>query len=242
MLDHELNKTTKTLNSELIKLQGIDKIYKQGEVKVQALNAVSLTIKKGEFTVIAGPSGSGKTTLLNIMGGLDIATRGEASLCGVPIKKMSQTKLSNFRKDNIGFIFQSFNLIPPLTAEENIEYIMVLQKVSKKERKKRVKEILKDIGLEDMEKRKPFQLSGGQQQRVAIARAMVARPSIILADEPTANVDSHTAVELIDLMHKLNIEKKMTFLFSTHDNMIIQRATRVIYVRDGKIFKEENRK
>ena len=226
---------------ELIKLEMVEKVYTQGEISVFALKDISLTITKGEFTVIAGPSGSGKTTLLNIIGGLDIATGGTVSLCDVPIKKMSQTELSRFRRDYIGFIFQSFNLIPPLTVEENIEYVMLLKKVPKIERKKRVKEILKEVGLEGMEKRKPSQLSGGQQQRVAIARAMVAEPSIILADEPTANVDSRTAIDLIDLMHKLNKEKKMTFLFSTHDNMIIQRADRVIRLRDGELTNEEKK-
>ena len=226
---------------KLIKLEKVSKVYTQGETKVFALNEISLSITKGEFSVVAGPSGSGKTTLLNVIGGLDIPTSGSVSLYGVPIRKMKQKELSIFRRENIGFIFQSYNLIPPLTVEENVEYVMILKKVSKKERRERVKQILIDVGLEGMEKRKPSQLSGGQQQRVAIARAMVAKPSIILADEPTANVDSHTAIDLIDLMHRLNKEHEMTFLFSTHDNMIIERADRVIRMRDGKIEKEEKK-
>ena len=226
---------------DVIKLEEVSKIYTQGDLDVFALSDISLSINEGDFSVIAGPSGSGKTTLLNIIGGLDNVSSGKVSLDNIPIDKMSQTELSHFRRDHIGYIFQSYNLIPPLTVEENIEYVMMLQKIDKKERKKRVIEILKDVGLEGMEKRKPSQLSGGQQQRVAIARAMVAHPRIILADEPTANVDSHTAVELIDLMHRLNKERKMTFLFSTHDHMIINRADRVIYIRDGKLTNEERK-
>lgn len=229
------------MNVPIISIENVSKTYKQGEIEVRALNDISLSIQKGEFTVIAGPSGSGKTTLLNLIGGLDFPTKGIIQLEGVPLIKMSSSKIAAFRRDHIGFVFQAYNLIPVLSAEENVEYVMMLQKIPKHIRKERVSQILKEVGLEGMENRKPFQMSGGQQQRVAVARAMVAHPKIILADEPTANVDSHTGIELINLMLRLNQEKGMTFLFSTHDQMIMEKAHRVIHLRDGKIFEEINK-
>ena len=226
----------------LIELHDIEKVYHDGGIPVHAIHTISLGIAEGEFSAIVGPSGSGKTTLLNMIGGLDIPSRGTVALAGTSIADMSSRQLAEFRRDNIGFIFQTFNLIPVLTVAENIEYVMVLQNVPIKERRERVASILYDVGLEGMEDRRPNQLSGGQQQRVAIARAMVARPQIILADETTANIDSHTGVELVDLMHRLNREQGMTFLFSTHDRMIMERAQRVIKLRDGKIVEEEDRR
>jgi putative ABC transport system ATP-binding protein len=191
--------------------------------------------------VIAGPSGSGKTTLLNIMSGLDIPSDGKVMLSGKFISEMKGNELSDFRRDHIGFIFQSYNLIPVLSARENIEYIMLLQGVAEKERLSRVSEILEDVGLEGMADRKPGQLSGGQQQRVAIARAMVSSPDIILADEPTANLDSSTGSALLDIMRALNEKRGMTFVFSTHDSMIMERAKRLILLKDGSISKDEIR-
>lgn len=219
----------------IINAKDITKIYKSGEVEVHALRGVSFKVEKGEFTTVAGPSGSGKSTLLNIISGLDIPTSGEASLGGKLISSMSGAELSKFRRDHVGFIFQSYNLIPVLTVEENIEYVMLLQGVDKIERKKRIKTILEEVGLEGSEQRLPSQLSGGQQQRVAVARAIVSKPDIILADEPTANLDSVTGSALLDMMRELNEEHGMTFLFSTHDKMIMERAKRLVRLKDGKV-------
>ncbi|UCE79725.1 MAG: ABC transporter ATP-binding protein [Nitrospiraceae bacterium] len=229
------------MSEELIKADEVSKIYRTGDIEVQALHALSLVIGKGEFTAIAGPSGSGKTTLLNIMSGLDIPTTGRAFLSGRQISGMRGSELSDFRRDHIGFIFQSYNLIPVLTVKENIEYIMLLQGVSDKERSSRVAAILKDVELEGMESRIPNQLSGGQQQRVAVARAMVTEPDIILADEPTANLDSSTGAALLDMMRELNERKNMTFLFSTHDTMIMERAKRLVMLKDGQVARDETR-
>lgn len=220
---------------EVIRLENVYKIYRVGDVEVTALRGLNLTIRQGEFTAIAGPSGSGKTTLLNLMSGLDTPSSGRVILSGRPISEMSGGELSDFRRDHIGFIFQSYNLIPVLTVEENIEYVMLLQGVSKEERRQRVRAILKEVGLEGMEKRLPSHLSGGQQQRVAIARAMVSQPDIILADEPTANLDSATGAALLDMMRRLNEKTGMTFLFSTHDRMIMDKARRLIVLKDGEI-------
>ena len=228
-------------NKEVITVENVSRNYHNGEVKVEALKSLSLTIKRGEFTAIAGPSGSGKTTLLNIMSGLDIPSSGRVMLAGNYISEMSGGELSDFRRDHIGFIFQSYNLIPVLTVKENIEYIMLLQGVHVDDRRNRVAAILKKVGLEGMEKRRPAQLSGGQQQRVAVARAMVSQPDIILADEPTANLDSHTGAALLDMMRELNEKNGMTFLFSTHDNMIMERAKRLVILKDGRIDKNEER-
>ncbi len=226
---------------DVIITEDLVKTYHTGEVDVHALNSVNLNIKHGEFTAIAGPSGSGKTTLLNLISGLDKPTSGRAFLAGKPVSDMSGSELSDFRRDHIGFIFQSYNLIPVLTVSENIEYVMLLQGVSSEERRKRVAEILKLVGLEGMEKRRPTQLSGGQQQRVAIARAMVSQPSIILADEPTANIDSETGSALLDMMRKLNEDRGMTFVFSSHEKMIMEKSKRLIILKDGRIDSDETR-
>ncbi len=225
----------------LIKVSNIVKIYKHDSIEVRALNNVSFDIEKGEFLAIVGPSGSGKTTLLNIISGIDKPTSGSVYINGIDISTMSDKDLTRFRRDHIGFVFQAYNLIPVLTVKENIEYIMVLQGKDKKFRHERVKKVLKDVGLEGYENRYPHQLSGGQQQRVAIARAISTMPDIILADEPTANLDSKTGVKLIEMMEKLNREYEMTFLFSTHDKMIMEKARRVITLRDGEI-REDRRK
>lgn len=229
------------MTDTIIKVENVSKTYGMNNVEVHALKSLHLSIEKGEFTVIAGPSGSGKTTLLNIMSGLDVPSDGKVMLSGKFISEMKGNELSDFRRDHIGFIFQSYNLIPVLSARENIEYIMLLQGVAEKERHSRVSEILEDVGLEGMEERKPGQLSGGQQQRVAIARAMVSNPDIILADEPTANLDSHTGAALLDIMRTLNEKRGMTFVFSTHDAMIMERAKRLVLLKDGSISKDERR-
>ena len=209
------------------------------ETMVKAVDRVSIEIERGEFTAIVGPSGSGKTTLLHLLGGLDNPTSGSVELSGTNIADMSCATLSDFRRDHIGFIFQSYNLIPVFSAEENIEYIMLLQGVDASERKRRVADMLQQVGLEGLGNRRPNKLSGGQQQRVAIARAMVSRPQIILADEPTANLDSKNGIALLDLMKELNQQSKMTFVFSTHDEKIMSRASRLIHMHDGEIELDE---
>ena len=226
---------------EILKIQNVSKIYSTDGIEVRALRSLSLSIEAGEFTAIAGPSGSGKTTLLNIISGLDTPTSGQALLAGRPISTMKGSELSDFRRDHIGFIFQAYNLIPVLTVKENIEYIMLLQGIEENERRSRVASILKQVGLDGMENRQPKQLSGGQQQRVAVARAMVSNPSIILADEPTANLDSNTGASLLDIMRDLNKNMGMTFVFSTHDTMIMERARRLVLLRDGEVVNDERR-
>jgi putative ABC transport system ATP-binding protein len=225
----------------LILAKGVEKIFSENGVPVPALRGVDLAVEAGEFTALVGPSGSGKTTLLNVLSGLDRPTSGDVHLDGRSIAAMSPGELSDFRRDHIGFIFQAYNLIPVLTAEENIEYIMYLQKVPHGERHRRVLEILDLVGMKGLEKRIPPKLSGGQQQRVAIARAMVSRPLLILADEPTANLDSKTGSDLLDIMHNLNHGLGMTFVFSTHDKMIMNKAHRVITLKDGKVAGDEVR-
>ncbi len=227
--------------TEVIIAEHVTKVYDADGIPVNALNGVDLTINSGEFTAIVGPSGSGKTTFLNIISGLDVPTEGKVSLAGKVISEMSGNELSDYRRDNIGFIFQAYNLIPVLTVEENVEYIMLLAGVPKAERHKRVIDMLEAVGLEGVEDRLPTQLSGGQQQRVAIARAMVSEPTIILADEPTANLDSKTGTDLLEMMRKLNTETGMTFLFSTHDPLVMESAKRLITLRDGKVDSDEIR-
>ena len=207
----------------------------------EALKGISFDIYRNEFLGIIGPAQSGKTTLLHLLGGLDNPTSGSVELSGTNIADMSGATLSDFRRDHIGFIFQSYNLIPVFSAEENIEYIMLLQGVDASERKRRVADMLQQIGLEGLGNRRPNKLSGGQQQRVAIARAMVSRPQIILADEPTANLDSKNGIALLDLMKELNQQSKMTFVFSTHDEKIMSRASRLIHMHDGEIELDELR-
>ena len=221
--------------ASIVTLKSVSKDFGQGDVIVHALRGVDLTIESGDFTVMAGPSGSGKTTLLNIIGGLDRPTAGEVDIEGRPLDSFSLAALSRLRRDRIGFIFQSYNLIPVFTAMENAEYVLMLQGVSMTERRSRVQAILREVGLEGMENRFPRELSGGQQQRVAIARAIAAEPALVLADEPTANVDSKTAAGLLDLMSRLNEELGATFLFSTHDRAVMKRAKQLIWLRDGQV-------
>ncbi len=211
------------------------------ETMVKAVDRISIEIARGEFTAIVGPSGSGKTTLLHLLGGLDNPTSGSVELSGTNIAAMSGAVLSDFRRDHIGFIFQSYNLIPVFSAEENIEYIMLLQGVEASERKRRVTDMLQQVGLEGLGDRRPNKLSGGQQQRVAVARAMVSHPEIILADEPTANLDSKTGIALLDLMKELNENHNMTFVFSTHDEKIMNRASRLIHLHDGEVDLDERK-
>ncbi|UCD63111.1 MAG: ABC transporter ATP-binding protein [Candidatus Zixiibacteriota bacterium] len=225
----------KVNSDELIVTRGVRKVYQDNGVPVEAVRGIDLTIKRGEFTAVVGPSGSGKTTFLNVISGLDMPSDGEVWLAGKKLSAMSGKELSDFRRDHIGFIFQAYNLIPVLTVEENIEYIMLLQGVPAGERHERVARILADIGLEGFAGRLPTKLSGGQQQRVAVARAMVSRPSLILADEPTANLDSATGAELLDMMRHLNEKSGITFLFSTHDRQIMERARRLVTLKDGRI-------
>ncbi len=227
--------------SHVIETKKLCRSFGKEETLVKALSDVNLIIEEGEFTAIIGPSGSGKSTLLQLVGGLDEPTSGDIFLDSKKISQMSGTELSDFRRDHIGFIFQAYNLIPVLSAEENIEYIMLLQNVPAQERSKRVKEILQAVGLQGKENRRPAQLSGGQQQRVAVARAMVSQPRLILADEPTANLDSHTGAALLDMMKQLNEKENMTFVFSTHDPMVMERANRIIKLHDGCIVGDERR-
>ena len=227
--------------TNLIETRALCRTFGSEETKVTALDHVSINIEEGEFTAIIGPSGSGKTTLLHLIGGLDEPNGGSVTLSGSNIANMSGNQLSDFRRDHIGFIFQAYNLIPVLSAEENIEYIMLLQGVGAAERKKRVKEMLAMVELEGLGERRPSHLSGGQQQRVAVARAMASNPDIILADEPTANLDSKTGISLLEVMRDLNQQRNMTFIFSTHDEKIMERATRLIYLRDGKVERDERK-
>ncbi len=225
----------------VIRVENLGKQYGEGDTLVKALDDVSLTIKTGEFTAIVGPSGSGKSTLLHLIGGLDKPKKGAVYLTGQNIYEMSESNLSDFRRDHIGFIFQSYNLIPVLSAEENIEYIMLLQGLSASERRSRVSSIMEDLDLSNKLDRRPYQLSGGQQQRVAVARAMVSKPNLILADEPTANLDSKNGTQLLDLMKGLNEKEGMTFVFSTHDPMIMEQATRIITLKDGSIVDDKTK-
>lgn len=212
--------------SKVIETSHLCRYFGEGELLVKALDDVSIDVEEGEFSAIIGPSGSGKSTLLHLIGGLDKPTHGEVILAGTNIESMTRSALSNFRRDHIGFVFQAYNLIPVLSTIENIEYVMLMQGVPSSERRKRVFEMLDILGLDGLGGRRPAQLSGGQQQRVAVARAMVSRPNIILADEPTANLDSKTGISLLDMMKDLNVRHGMTFIFSTHDQKIMDRARR----------------
>jgi len=225
----------------VIKTSGITKVYDETKIPVKALNGVDLEISEGEFTAIVGPSGSGKSTLLNIIGGLDNPTDGNVEIGGVEIAQLSESAMIDFRLHNIGFVFQSFNLIPVLTARENVEFIMLLQKVPKKMMLERSEQLLKDVGLGERLDSRPNELSGGQQQRVAVARALASKPKFILADEPTANLDSVSTSNLLDLMAKMNREENATFIFSTHDQRVIDKARRVITLEDGKIVSDESK-
>lgn len=225
----------------VIDAHNIVKVYNPENIPVYAVNGVHLHIERGEFIALVGPSGSGKTTLLNIIGGLDRPSTGEVIINGTDITRMKENKLITFRLNNIGFVFQSFNLIPVLTASENVEFILLLQNKSKKERDERVAELMKGVGLSDKLDCRPSELSGGQQQRVAVARALASKPQFVLADEPTANLDSVSAANLLDMMARLNREENMTFIFSTHDQRVIDKARRVITLVDGKIASDEKR-
>ena len=219
----------------IVECIGVNKTYRQGQVMVQALKDISLQINKGEFLAVAGPSGSGKTTLLNLIGGLDLIDSGRIIVEGETFENMSQSQLANLRLHKIGFVFQAYNLIPVLSAVENVEYVMLLQGVPAVERRNKAHAILDEVGLQGKYDRRPAELSGGQQQRVAVARAIVSGPSIVLADEPTANLDSKTGKGLLEIMKKLNAEKHITFIFSTHDKMVMNYAQRLILLRDGRI-------
>jgi len=225
----------------VIKAENITKTYTSTAVPVQALNGVNLEIEEGEFTAIVGPSGSGKSTLLNIMGGLDNPTSGYIEVGGTDISKLKDGQLIDFRLNNIGFVFQSYNLIPVLTAKENVEFIMLLQKRPKKEMEERAAALLAEVGLEERVHNRPSELSGGQQQRVAVARALASNPKFILADEPTANLDSSSAANLLDIMAKMNAEENATFVFSTHDQKVIDTAKRVVVLEDGVIKSDERK-
>ncbi len=222
----------------VIETRNLKRYYQQGDFTVKALNDVSLNFQDGEFTAIIGPSGSGKTTFLNAIGGLDTTTSGEIIINKTNISSLNQNQLIDFRLQNIGFVFQSYNLIPVLTAKENVEFIMLMQEREKNERDKRSSQLLSQVGLENEVERRPSQLSGGQQQRVAVARALASKPQFILADEPTANLDSTSTNNLLDIMLKLNQEEGITFIFSTHDQRVVDRARRVITLEDGKVLSD----
>jgi len=224
----------------VIETKNISKLYNQADLEIRALDNVSVNFKQGEFTAIVGPSGSGKTTFLNSIGGLDSPTKGQVLIDNNDITQLNSNKLIDFRLKNIGFVFQSYNLIPVLTAKENVEFIMLMQGVSNKIRDKRSKELLEAVGLQEHLNRRPNQLSGGQQQRVAVARALASKPKFVLADEPTANLDSSSTSNLLDIMYRLNNDEKMTFIFSTHDQRVIDRAKRIITLEDGKIISDTN--
>ena len=213
----------------------VQKTYQQGQVEVPALRGVNLLIEKGGFVAIAGPSGSGKTTMLNIIGGLDMADSGRIIVDGNSYENMNSSQLAELRLHKVGFVFQAYNLIPVLSALENVEYVMLLQGVPTSERRERARAILDEVGLEGKYDRRPAELSGGQQQRVAVARAIVSNPSIVLADEPTANLDSETGKGLLEIMKQMNEKKEVTFIFSTHDEMVMEYARRLILIRDGQV-------
>ena len=217
----------------------VQKTYQQGRIAVQALKDINLSIGKGEFLAVAGPSGSGKTTLLNLVGGLDASDAGSIIVDGNAFDQMSQSQLAKLRLHKIGFVFQAYNLIPVLSATENVEFVMLLQGIPSSERRERAQAILDDVGLAGKYDRRPSELSGGQQQRVAVARAIVSNHSIVLADEPTANLDSKTGNGLLEMMKKMNSEKNVTFIFSTHDKMVMDYARRLILLHDGRL--EEDR-
>ena len=225
----------------VIKASNLTKTYNPDKIPVRALRGVDLAIEKGEFTAIVGPSGSGKTTLLNIIGGLDRPSGGQIEVGGNDISKLSDNQLIDFRKDNIGFVFQAYNLIPVLTAKENVEFVMMLQERPKKERDDRAEALLTAVGIAEKMDKRPSELSGGQQQRVAVARALASKPTFILADEPTANLDSESTAGLLDMMAEMNQEENITFVFSTHDQRVIDRARRVVTLVDGKIVSDEQR-
>jgi putative ABC transport system ATP-binding protein len=226
---------------KILEIKNVSKIYNETEVQVNAINGVTLDFREAEFAAIVGPSGSGKTTLLNLIGGLDNPTSGEIIIDGTNLSKLKSSALIDFRMRNIGFVFQAYNLIPVLTARENVEFIMNLQKWPRKDRDERTFELLKAVGLSDRANSRPAKMSGGQQQRIAVARALASRPKFVLADEPTANLDSRSASTLLEIMEKLNHEEKITFIFSTHDPRVVKMAHRVITLEDGKVVTDDVR-
>jgi putative ABC transport system ATP-binding protein len=226
----------------IVELRQVEKTYDAGAVPVRALKEISLDVQPGEFTAVVGPSGSGKTTLLNIIGGLDTPTKGSVRLDGTDLAALDRGALVDFRLRHIGFVFQAYNLIPVLTAEENVEFVMLLQGRSKRERRTIVRELLQSVGLGDKMGNRVSELSGGQQQRVAVARALASAPSFVLADEPTANLDTEAASTLLSIMEQLNSERKTTFIFSTHDPRVVERARRVIRLVDGRVSEDTGRK
>lgn len=226
---------------KVLKINNVHKVYDETDVHVHAVNGVTIDFEEGEFAAIVGPSGSGKTTLLNIIGGLDKPTEGEILVNDTDLSTLKPSQLIDFRMRNIGFVFQSYNLIPVLTASENIEFIMNLQGWTKEKRHARTGELLKSVGLADRGKSRPSQLSGGQQQRVAVARALATKPRFVLADEPTANLDSKSTATLLDIMETLNKEENITFIFSTHDARVMKKARRVITLEDGKVVSDERK-
>lgn len=222
----------------VIEVRDLHKTYEQEAVPVHALNGIDLSFRAGEFAAIVGPSGSGKTTLLNIVGGLDDPSQGEVIIDGISITSLSAREKTRFRMNSIGFVFQSYNLIPVLTAKENVEFVMNLQRVSRRERDRRTLELLDAVGLADRADSRPSKLSGGQQQRVAVARALASKPKFVLADEPTANLDSKSTENLLDIMEQLNREENITFIFSTHDARVVSKARRVITIEDGRVISD----
>jgi putative ABC transport system ATP-binding protein len=226
---------------KVIVVKQLKKIYNTTEVEVKALNGVDLSFEQGEFAAIVGPSGSGKTTLLNMMGGLDEPSEGEITIDGTNIRTLSSSQLIDFRLRNIGFVFQAYNLIPVLTALENVEFIMQLQEIPKKERQQRAKALLEQVGLGNRINSRPAKLSGGQQQRVAVARALASKPKFVLADEPTANLDSKSTANLLNIMEELNRKENITFIFSSHDQRVINKARRIITLEDGKVISDSPR-
>ena len=225
----------------IVECSDVIKTYQQGKVEVNALNGITLSIAKGGFIAIAGPSGSGKTTMLNLIGGLDRPNSGAIVVDGNDFEEMNQTQLATLRLHKVGFVFQAYNLIPVLSAVENVEYVMLLQGVPAAKRRKRAKAILDEVGLEGKYHRRPAELSGGQQQRVAVARAIVSNPSIVLADEPTANLDSKTGEGLLQLMKEMNEKKSVTFIFSTHDKMVMEYARRLVLIKDGRVVDDQTK-
>lgn len=226
---------------KILEIKNVSKIYNESEVQVNAVNGVTLDFQEAEFAAIVGPSGSGKTTLLNLIGGLDNPTSGEIIIDGTNLSKLKSSALIDFRMRNIGFVFQAYNLIPVLTAKENVEFIMNLQKWSKKDSDDRTFELLKTVGLLERANSRPTKMSGGQQQRIAVARALASRPKFVLADEPTANLDSKSASTLLEIMEKLNHEENITFIFSTHDARVVKMARRVVTLEDGKVVSDDVR-
>ena len=229
------------MSKPILEVRKVTKVYVAGEIRTVALAEVDFRVERGEFSALVGPSGSGKTTLLNVLGTLDEPTSGEVFVDGVPIRGMGEAERARLRLQKLGFVFQAYNLVPVLSAAENVEFVLLLQGLGARERRSRALEVLAELGLAELADKRPGEMSGGQQQRVAIARAIAARPEIVLADEPTANLDSKTAESLLDLMERMNRERGVTFLFSTHDARVMARARRIVHLVDGRIDHEESR-